>query len=293
MYHDIAYLDALTEILDKGKIKGDRTGTGTISRFGMQMRFDLSEGFPLLTTKKVHFKSIIWELLWLIRGETNVKWLKNKGVNIWNDWADENGELGPVYGAQWRRWAVTEIDCTMGRVYDSNGDSHNVIDYDVSEDEIDQLAQVVETLKTNPNDRRMIVSAWNVADVPKMALPPCHLLFQFWVWEGQLSCQMYQRSCDMFLGVPFNIASYSALIHLLCHVTGLKPGEFIWTGGDCHVYNNHIAQVNEQLSRVAYEPPTLTIAPDAPKGIDGEWHLDHFQLENYNCHPAIKAPISV
>ena len=266
MIHDHEYLATLEEILISGKHKGDRTGTGTKSRFGMQMRFDLSRGFPLLTTKKVHFKSIIWELLWFIRGDTNANWLRERGVTIWDEWADSDGCLGPIYGAQWRDW---------------------------NDEGIDQLKGVVETIKTNPNDRRMIVSAWNPGELEDMALPPCHLLFQFWVWRGQLSCQLYQRSCDMFLGVPFNIASYSALVHMICHICDLTPGEFIWTGGDCHIYNNHMEQVEEQFSRVPYTAPTLTIAPDAPKDIDGDWHLDHFLLEGYEHHPAIKAPVAV
>jgi thymidylate synthase len=269
--HDETYHAALEEILIKGKRKDDRTGTGTKSRFGMQMRFDLRKhGFPLVTTKKTHFKSIIWELLWFLRGGTNVKWLQERGVSIWDEWADEHGHLGPVYGAQWRNWP----EGTPGYGYD-------------------QLATVVQTLKDNPDDRRMIVSAWNVGQLPFMRLPPCHLLFQFWVWRNQIHCQLYQRSCDMFLGVPFNIASYSALIHLLAHVCDMEVGEFIWTGGDCHIYNNHMEQVELQLSRAPFKAPTLTIAPDAPKSIDGEWHLDHFQLEGYECHPGIKAPVAI
>lgn len=274
--HDEAYLKALEEILMKGKLKGDRTGTGTRSRFGMQMRFDLSRGFPLLTTKRVHFKSVIWELLWFLRGETNANWLRERGVTIWDEWADENGDLGPIYGHQWRSWAIPPTPPHTGK-----------------REWVDQLATVVNTLKTNPDDRRMIVSAWNVGELEDMALPPCHLLFQFWSWRNTLSCQLYQRSCDMFLGVPFNIASYSALIHLLCHVVDMEPGEFIWTGGDCHIYSNHMEQVEEQLSRAPYVSPSLRIAPDAPKDIDGDWHLDHFILEDYKCHPSIKAPVAV
>jgi thymidylate synthase len=262
--HDETYLGALEEILIKGKLKGDRTGTGTKSRFGMQMRFDLRDGFPLLTTKKVHFKSVIWELLWFLRGETNANWLRERGVTIWDEWARPDGSLGPVYGKQWRDWDGT-----------------------------DQMANVVHQLRNNPDDRRIIVSAWNVSEIPSMELPPCHLLFQFWVWRNQLSCQLYQRSCDFFLGVPFNVASYSALVHLLAHVCGLEVGEFIWVGGDCHIYNNRMEQVEEQLQRAPYTAPTLTIDPTAPTSIDGDWDLEHFRLEGYKCHPAIKAPVAV
>lgn len=272
--HDDTYLAALQEILTKGKIKGDRTGTGTKSRFGMQMRFDLNEGFPLLTTKKVHFKSIIWELLWFVAGETNANWLRERGVSIWDEWADENGDLGPIYGSQWRSWPV-----------DTGKQGYR--------EWVDQLATVVNRLKTNPDCRRMIVSAWNVGELDNMALPPCHMMFQFWVWRNKLSCQLYQRSCDMFLGVPFNIASYSALIHMIAHICEMEVGEFIWTGGDCHIYTNHMDQVHEQLSRAPFAAPTLTIAPNAPTELDGEWDLSHFVLENYESHPSIKAPVAV
>ena len=276
MIHDETYLDTLYDILNEGVTKGDRTGTGTVSRFGMQMRFDLSAGFPLLTTKRVHFKSVIWELLWMMRGSTHVKWLQDRGVRIWNEWAYENGDLGPIYGKQWRSWDHME----------TGGDG-------VRAESIDQLANVVETLKTNPDCRRMIVSAWNVGDVDKMALPPCHLLFQFYVADGKLSCQLYQRSADMFLGVPFNIASYSTLIHIMAHLTGLQVGEFIWAGGDCHIYSNHMDQVNKQMDRTGSRPPTLTIAPDAPTTLDGDWKLEHFVLEGYNPQPGIKAPVAI
>ena len=270
--HDETYLASLNEIISFGKRKGDRTGTGTRSRFGMQMRFDLNEGFPLLTTKKVHFKSIIYELLWFLRGDTNVRWLQDRGVSIWNEWADENGDLGPVYGKQWRSWSVPS---KPGTRYS-----------------IDQLATVINTLKTNPDDRRMVVSAWNPADIEDMALPPCHLLFQFYVWRNQLSCQLYQRSADMFLGVPFNIASYAALMHMVAYLCELDLGEFIWTGGDCHIYNNHMEQVETQMERTPFASPRLTIC-NAPYDLDGAWDLEHFVLEGYECHPAIKAPVAV
>lgn len=274
--HDETYLKSLEHVLMNGRRKGDRTGTGTISTFGYQMRFDLDKGFPLLTTKKIHWKSVIWELLWFVRGgemnkvtlerTMNANWLRERGVTIWDEWARPDGSLGPVYGAQWRDW---------------------------NDEGTDQLSQVVYQLKNNPDDRRMIVSAWNPSKIPSMELPPCHCMFQFYVDRGRLSCQMYQRSCDMFLGVPFNIASYSALIHMLCHICELEPGEFIWVGGDCHIYLNHMEQVHEQLSRVPYASPELFIRYDAPTKLDGEWHLDHFELQNYESHPGIKAPVAV
>src|SRR5262245_13988800 len=219
------YLDLLRHILDRGTPKGDRTGTGTLSVFGYQMRFDLAEGFPLITTKKLHTQSIIHELLWFLRGETNIRYLKENGVSIWDEWADENGELGPVYGKQWRSWPAAD-----GR-------------------QIDQMAQVIDEIKSNPDSRRLIVSAWNVGELAQMALPPCHLMFQFYVAEGRLSCQMYQRSCDVFLGVPFNIASYALLTHMVAQQCDLGVGDFVWTGGDCHIYSNHFDQVREQLAR--------------------------------------------
>ncbi len=276
IFHDQQYLDALREIQAKGVFKGDRTGTGTQSRFGMQMRFDLTKGFPLLTSKKLHTKSIFWELLWFLRGETNVKWLNDHGVTIWDEWADENGELGPVYGAQWRNW--------LGCIGEDDTIAVSITD---------QFAELIETLKTNPNDRRMVISAWNVADIPYMKLPPCHCLFQFWVENNNLSCKFYQRSCDMFLGIPFNLASYAALTHLVAHICGMGVGDLIWTGGDCHIYDNHKDQVAEQLSRPLIESPTMKIRADAPKDIDGDWHIDHFWLDGYESHPGIKAPIAV
>jgi len=261
------YLDLLQHILDKGAVKTDRTGTGTISCFGYQMRFDLAKGFPLVTTKKVHMKSIIYELLWFLRGETNVRWLQERGVTIWDEWADKNGELGPVYGAQWRSWP-TRTDGT-----------------------IDQIANLVRDLKANPDSRRLIVTAWNPADIPKMALPPCHCLFQFYVADGKLSCQLYQRSADIFLGVPFNIASYALLTMMVAQVTGLKPGEFIHTLGDAHLYLNHLDQAREQLTRKPYPLPTMRLNP-AVTDIFG-FRYEDFTLENYQAHPSIKAAIAV
>jgi thymidylate synthase len=261
------YHDLMRHILAKGVRKEDRTGTGTVSVFGYQMRFDLSEGFPLVTTKKVHLKSIIHELLWFLKGETNVRYLKENGVSIWDEWADADGELGPVYGKQWRSWAAP------------NGET------------IDQITDVVRQIKRNPDSRRLIVSAWNVADVSKMALPPCHAFFQFYVAEGKLSCQLYQRSADVFLGVPFNIASYALLTLMVAQVCDLQPGEFIWTGGDTHLYLNHLEQVELQLSRDLRSLPQMRINP-AVKDIFG-FTYDDFKLEEYNPHPAIKAPVAV
>ena len=261
------YLDYLRHILDHGVEKQDRTGTGTRSVFGYQMRFNLQDGFPLVTTKKLHIRSIIHELLWFLNGDTNIRYLKENGVSIWDEWADEDGDLGPVYGKQWRRWETPD-----GRV-------------------IDQVQTIVETIRTNPDSRRMIVSAWNVGQLDEMALPPCHLLFQFYVAGGKLSCQLYQRSADSFLGVPFNIASYSLLIHMLAQQTGLDAGEFIWTGGDCHIYSNHFDQVEEQLSREPLTPPQLVIHR-TPESLF-EYRFDDFEIMNYDSHPAIKAPVAV
>jgi len=264
---DIAYLGLLQDILDHGVDRGDRTGTGTRGVFGRQLRFDLSAGFPLLTTKKVHLKSIILELLWFLRGDSNVRWLQEQGVTIWDEWANEQGELGPVYGKQWRSWEAKD-----GRV-------------------IDQIANVVESIRTNPNSRRHIVSAWNPADVDQMALPPCHCLFQFFVADGKLSCQLYQRSADVFLGVPFNIASYALLTQMMAQVTGLQPGEFVHTFGDAHLYHNHFDQARTQLARTPYAPPQMLINPDR-KDIFAFEYSD-FKLEGYTAHPTIKAPIAV
>jgi len=261
------YLDLLQHILTNGGKKSDRTGVGTISTFGYQMRFDLSAGFPLLTTKKVHLKSVIYELLWFLRGDTNVKYLKEHGVSIWDEWADERGELGPVYSKQWRSWAAAD-----GRT-------------------IDQISNLIAMIKTNPESRRLIVSAWNVADIDKMALPPCHCLFQFYVQAGKLSCQLYQRSADVFLGVPFNIASYALLTLMVAQVTGLAAGEFIHTFGDVHIYLNHLDQVNLQLTRYPKKPPVMKLNPEV-KDIFS-FRFEDFQLENYDPHPAIKAPVAV
>lgn len=261
------YLDLLQHILDKGQQKKDRTGTGTVSTFGYQMRFDLSEGFPLVTTKKIHLKSVIYELLWFLRGDTNIKYLKDNGVRIWDEWADERGELGPVYGKQWRSWPA----CDGGS--------------------IDQISQVVEMIKKNPDSRRLIVSAWNPAEVDKMKLPPCHSFFQFYVLDGKLSCQLYQRSADAFLGVPFNIASYALLNMMVAQVTGLKPGDFVHTFGDLHIYLNHLDQVNLQLSRAPKNLPAMKINPEV-KDIFS-FQFEDFAIENYDPHPAIKAPVAV
>lgn len=258
------YLDMLRYVLENGVDKMDRTGVGTRSVFGQQMRFDLSKGFPLMTTKKMHLKSIIHELLWFIKGDTNVKYLQDNGVRIWNEWADENGGLGPIYGSQWRNW---------------NGEG------------IDQLAQVVDKLKNNPNDRRMIVSAWNVSKIPEMHLPPCHMMFQFYVANGKLSCMLYQRSCDMFLGVPFNIASYALLTMMLAQVCDLEPGEFVHTLGDTHIYHNHFEQVKEQLRREPLPLPTMKLNPQV-KDIN-DFKYEDFTLENYECYGAIKAQVAV
>jgi len=267
------YLNLLQHILDKGVKKTDRTGTGTISCFGYQMRFDLQKGFPLVTTKKLHTKSIIHELLWFLKGETNIAYLKENGVSIWNEWADENGNLGPVYGKQWRSWEG------------ANGET------------VDQISEVISQIKKNPDSRRLIVSAWNVADLPKMALMPCHALFQFYTspqqGEGRrtLSCQLYQRSADVFLGVPFNIASYALLTMMIAQVCDLEPGEFIHSFGDVHIYNNHLDQVNLQLSRQPFPLPTMRLNPEVKNIFD--FKFEDFTLENYQFHPAIKAPVAV
>jgi thymidylate synthase len=261
------YSSLLQHILDTGTEKSDRTGTGTISTFGYQMRFDLSKGFPLVTTKKVHLKSIIYELLWFIKGDTNVKYLQDHGVKIWDEWAREDGSLGPVYGKQWRSWQGAD-----GQVYD-------------------QLQDVIHQLKTNPDSRRIIISAWNVADLKEMALMPCHNMFQFYVANGKLSCQLYQRSADVFLGVPFNIASYALFTMMLAQVCGLEVGEFIHTFGDVHIYSNHLEQVKLQLSRAPFDLPTMKINPER-KNIE-DFIYEDFALENYQCHPAIKGDVAV
>lgn len=261
------YLRLLQHILNEGVNKSDRTGTGTKSCFGYQMRFNLQEGFPLVTTKKLHIKSIVHELLWFIKGETNIKYLTDNGVSIWNEWADENGELGPVYGKQWRSW-----EGANGKVYD-------------------QLADIINQIKTNPDSRRIIISAWNVADLPEMALMPCHTMFQFYVAEGKLSCQLYQRSADVFLGVPFNIASYALFTMMIAQVCNLRPGEFIHTFGDVHLYNNHFEQAQLQLNRKPFPLPSMRINPEIKNITD--FTFEDFTLENYQFHPPIKAPVAV
>ena len=254
-------------VLEHGAQKSDRTRTGTLSVFGYQMRFDLAEGFPLVTTKKLHLKSIIYELLWFLSGNTNNQWLKERGVSIWDEWAAPNGDLGPVYGYQWRSWPAP------------NGEH------------IDQIKEIIHTIKTNPDSRRIIVSAWNVADIPKMALAPCHAFFQFYVANGKLSCQLYQRSADIFLGVPFNIASYALLTHMVAEQCNLQPGEFIWTGGDCHLYSNHLEQVKLQLSRTPYPLPSLKIHRKPESIFD--YQFEDFEIVGYESHPHIKAPVAV
>lgn len=261
------YLQLLQHILDNGASKTDRTGTGTTSCFGCQMRFNLADGFPLVTTKKVHTKSIIHELLWFLKGDTNIKYLKDNGVSIWDEWADENGELGPVYGKQWRSWQGAD-----GKT-------------------IDQVSDLIKQIKTNPDSRRLIISAWNVADLPQMALMPCHTIFQFYVADGKLSCQLYQRSADVFLGVPFNIASYALLTMMVAQVCDLEPGEFIHTFGDVHLYNNHVEQAKLQLTREPFPLPIMKLNPAVRNIFD--FTYDDFKLENYQCHPPIKAPVAV
>ena len=261
------YHNLMKEVLEKGVQKSDRTGTGTISIFGHQMRFNLAEGFPMVTTKKLHLKSIILELLWFLKGSTDNNWLKERGVSIWNEWAAPDGDLGPIYGYQWRSWPAP------------NGEH------------IDQIAEVVETLKKNPDSRRIIVSAWNVADIPRMALAPCHAFFQFYVADGKLSCQLYQRSADIFLGVPFNIASYALLTHMMAQQCNLEVGDFVWTGGDCHLYSNHLEQVDLQLSRDLFPLPKLNILRKPDSIFDYEF--EDFEIAGYESHPAIKAPVAV
>ena len=281
--NEAAYLDLIRYVRDHGTEKGDRTGTGTRSHFGAQLRFDLQEGFPLLTTKKVHMKSITYELFWFLKGDTNVKYLQDNKVRIWNEWSTAEqtarfgrpeGELGPIYWHQWRNYGATKAE-----------------DGSYNQDGVDQITEVIEQIKNNPNSRRLIVSGWNPAEATQVALPPCHTLFQFFVADGKLSCQLYQRSADLFLGVPFNIASYSLLTHMIAQVCDLEVGEFIWTGGDCHLYQNHIEQVNEQLSREAYELPSLWLNPEIKDIFD--FTFDDIRVENYQSHPAIKAPVAV
>jgi thymidylate synthase len=261
------YHDLMKEVLAKGVQKSDRTGTGTVSVFGHQMRFNLADGFPMVTTKKLHLKSIIYELLWFLKGSTDNNWLKERGVSIWNEWAAPDGDLGPIYGYQWRSWPAP------------NGQH------------IDQISEVVETIKKNPDSRRIIVSAWNVADIPRMALAPCHAFFQFYVADGKLSCQLYQRSADIFLGVPFNIASYALLTHMMAQQCNLEVGDFIWTGGDCHLYSNHLEQVELQLSRDFFPPPKLNILRKPDSIFDYEF--EDFEIVGYESHPPIKAPVAI
>ena len=261
------YLSMMRHVRDHGARKDDRTGTGTLSIFGHQMRFDLSQGFPLVTTKKLHTKSVIHELLWFLRGDSNVRYLQENGISIWNEWADENGELGPIYGVQWRSWPTP------------SGES------------VDQIKDVVDLLRDNPDSRRILVSAWNAAEISNMALPPCHTMFQFYVADGKLSCQLYQRSADTFLGVPFNIASYALLTHMLAQQTDLKVGDFVWTGGDCHLYLNHLEQVEEQLSRQPLALPRLAIKRRPDSIFD--YQFEDFEILNYECHPHIKAAVAV
>ena len=261
------YEDLLRDVLEHGTHKSDRTGTGTLSVFGRQLRFDLSKSFPLITNKRVHFKSVAVELLWFLRGDTNVKWMQDQGVTIWDEWADADGELGPVYGVQWRSWPTPD-------------GGH-----------IDQIAELIKNLKSNPDSRRHIVSAWNVSELKDMALPPCHAFFQFYVADGKLSCQLYQRSADTFLGVPFNIASYALLTRMIAQQTGLEPGEFVWTGGDVHIYDNHMDQVLKQLAREPYDYPQLNITRKPDSIFD--YTLEDFEVVGYQHHPTIKAPIAV
>jgi thymidylate synthase len=263
---DTQYEDLLRRVLAEGASKPDRTGTGARSVFGHQMRFDLSRGFPLVTTKRVHFRSVAYELLWFLRGDRNVRWLQEHGVTIWDEWAAPDGDLGPVYGVQWRSWPTP------------------------SGEHVDQISQVLDLLRSDPNSRRMIVSAWNVGEIPQMALPPCHALFQFYVADGRLSCQLYQRSADLFLGVPFNIAGYSLLTHMVAQQAGLEPGDFVWTGGDCHIYDNHLHQVHEQLSREVYPFPRLRL-----RQADSLFAYEYEDIEvlDYRHHPALRAPVAV
>jgi thymidylate synthase len=261
------YLDLMRHVRDNGTVKGDRTGTGTVSVFGHQMRFDLNEGFPLVTTKKLHLRSIIHELLWFLMGDSNIRYLKENGVSIWDDWADENGDLGPVYGVQWRNWPTSD-----GRT-------------------VDQISGIMQQLRETPDSRRIMLSAWNVAEIENMALPPCHCLFQFYVADGKLSCQLYQRSCDVFLGVPFNIASYALLTHMLAQQADLAVGDFVWTGGDCHLYSNHLQQADEQLEREPLPLPRLAINRKPASIFD--YQFDDFEILNYESHPHIKAAVAV
>ncbi len=284
------YLDLLKKVYTEGTVRGDRTGTGTRSIFGHQMRFDLNESFPLLTTKKVHLRAIIHELLWFLRGDTNIKYLQDNNVTIWDEWADAKGNLGPVYGSQWRSWATYQV-LNYDEVVDHDDKAKTFFNAKVRYTPIDQIKNVVESIRNNPESRRHIVTAWNPAKVDEMALPPCHVLFQFYVANGKLSCQLYQRSADTFLGVPFNIASYAMLTMMIAQQTDLEPGEFIWTGGDCHLYQNHLTQAELQLSRMPMEVKPQLIIKKAPSIFD--YKFEDFTLINYVSHAAIPAPIAV
>ena len=282
-YHhvDQTYFDLINDVLTNGVEKADRTGTGTISVFGRQSRYDLTQGFPILTSKRVHWKSVVGELLWFLRGDTNIKWLKENGISIWDEWADKDGNLGPVYGHQWRKW-----DHMFWGPYNPNsvGDGPDEI-------EIDQIKEVIQQIKTNPDSRRLIVSAWNVGDIPKMALAPCHTMFQFYVVNGKLSCQLYQRSCDLGLGQPFNVASYALLTHMIAQVCGLEVGDFVHTFGDLHIYSNHVEALKQQLHRTPYPMSKLVLNPEV-KDIDS-FTFEDIKLENYQHHPSIKLPVAV
>jgi len=290
-YHDYTYLDLVQKVLETGHQKGDRTGTGTISTFAQQMRFNLADGtIPMLTTKKMFTRGIIHEILWYLKGETNIQYLLDNDVHIWDEWADENGDLGPIYGAQWRRWPSYKWQKDTGAF--PSGDTGSYV-----KSEIDQIATVIDQLRNNPNDRRIIVNAWNVGQLDEMALPPCHAMFQFWSHEVEgsdkrtLSCHLYQRSCDVGLGVPFNIVQYSILTHMIAQVTGHVASEFVWTGGDVHIYNNHIEALKEQLERKPYPSPMLVLNPDV-KEID-DFNIEDFEIVNYESHPTIKMKVSV
>ena len=290
-YHhvDQTYFDLINDVLTNGIEKTDRTGTGTISVFGRQARYDLSLGFPILTSKRVHWKSVVGELLWFLQGNTNIKWLKENGISIWDEWADKDGNLGPIYGQQMRRWSNLVDASPQGLHYDHKSGIGFIPSY--KDQPVDQIKDVIQQIKTNPDSRRLIVSAWNVGDIPKMALAPCHTMFQFYVVNGKLSCQLYQRSCDSFLGMPFNIASYALLTHVIAQVCDLQVGDFVHTFGDLHVYSNHREQLKEQLSRTPYPMPKLVLNPEV-KDIDS-FTFEDIKLENYQHHPAIKGKVAV
>ena len=290
-YHhvDQTYFDLINDVLINGVEKTDRTGTGTISVFGRQSRYDLTQGFPILTSKRVHWKSVVGELLWFLRGDTNIKWLKENGISIWDEWADKDGNLGPIYGQQMRRWSNLVDASPQGLHYDHKSGIGFIPSY--KDQPVDQIIDVIQQIKTNPDSRRLIVSSWNVADIPQMALAPCHTMFQFYVVNGKLSCQLYQRSCDSFLGMPFNIASYALLTHMIAQVCGLGVGDFVHTFGDLHIYSNHREQLKEQLSRTPYPMPKLVLNPEI-KDIDS-FTFEDIKLENYQHHPAIKGKVAI